>query len=338
MVSMKCTWLLVAFLAMTVAGRAQVSLQFVGETVTGISADGRVAVGTTESGGFRYTLASDTYESLSFPASDVNHDGSLVVGVNFSTHRLYQWSGGASSLVTGVPQPVGTAVLASHANHFGSHPVFTSDGAFTYDGTTSHSIGVPYSEPTGFSSDGSVLVGFGPDGGFRYETGGLTDLGPQGLYWVGGISGDGATIIGRSLTQGAVYLDRSGLHPIPSPGTATSDWLEPTAISADGGIIGGAFASSPDTEAFFWSKRTGAVPLSSLFPVPEGWFLAKVLDMSADGSVMVGQAWNSDGTEARGFIMSGLRFTPAPEPSTYGGIAALLLAGLIVGRRKRQAA
>lgn len=304
--------------------------------VTGISADGKVAVGDVDGQtGFRYTLATAAYEPLSFPAYDVNGDGSIVVGINRTTNRIHQWSGGVSAELSDLPMLAGTVVIAPHAYKLAGYTLYSTTGTFLYDGSSVTTLPVTSGEPTGFSSDGSVLVGAAFEGAFRYENGILTNLGPQGLNWVNGISGDGSTLIGFADELGGAYFNSTGVYQIPPPYVSTSDFVNPTAISGDGSVIAGSFASWPDDEAFYWIAPSGTMPLSTLVSVPDGWFLARVFDVSADGSVMVGQAWNMDGSESRGFIISGITsFQPVPEPSTYGVIAGMVLLGLIGLRRR----
>jgi hypothetical protein len=115
--------------------------------------------------------------------------------------------------------------------------------------------------------------------------------------------------------------------------------MHPVTASNGGRVIAGNYNNVPETGAFVWTAELGTRSLSALFDEPEGWFFAHVFDVSADGDVLVGQMWNADGSDSRGFILSGFNsFQPVPEPATYGILGVMLLAGTVAWRRRRSAA
>lgn len=160
------------------------------------------------------------------------------------------------------------------------------------------------------SADGLTIVGSsvsasGPEA-FRWTSAtGITGLGdlPGGSFQSGalGVSADGSTIVGYGVTtagfgeigQRAVRWVSGG-----SPASlASTDYSYANAVSSDGLTIVGRL-NTGDNQAFRWTLATGMVGLGYL---PGGYSYSDALSISANGSVIVGQAFHSVSSESEAF-------------------------------------
>lgn len=260
-----------------------------------VSADGSVVVGSASSGtapgqseAFRWSAETGMVGLGDLPGSffrsngyGVSDDGLVVVGESLGTSGIeaFRWSA-----ETGM---VGLGDLPG--------------GYFT-------------SSALGVSADGSVVVGqgssfIGPNGNsgeaFRWsaETGmvSLGDL-PGGSFYsfATDVSADGSVVVGggSSASRGEAFrwstqTGMIGLGELPSGNNSFAN-----AISADGSVVVGTAASgttSGQNEAFRWSAQTGMVGLGDL---PGSVFRSGASDVSANGSVVVGQGFSTLGFEA----------------------------------------
>lgn len=153
------------------------------------------------------------------------------------------------------------------------------------------------------SADGEVVVGGSDTGGLINEAFRWTPS--EGLVGLGHLAGapanasgsandvsaDGTVIVGGDFRQpfrweGGVM---TSLGTLSGGGNGVAN-----AVSADGAVIVGT-SSSPNTnttEAFLWTQDEGLVGLGDL---PGGQFSSSATDVSADGSVIVGNGRPGDG-------------------------------------------
>jgi len=242
-----------------------------------VSADGTVAVGESQSvntdEAFRWTSTGGLVDldprsgsATSSRAMGISPDGSVVVGQ--SNDKAFRWQrstgmqllsglngsglSGADSAnaVTDTGIAVGAGVDASGVG--GEAFRWSPGGGF--QGLGHLSGGEPFSEAHDLSADGSVVVGVSE-----------STPGTQAFRWTsaGGMAGLG------DLPGGAFFSQAN-------------------AVSPDGSIVVGTSDASPgpDREAFRWSDETGIQGLGQL----AGGFGTRALDVSADGSVVVGRA------------------------------------------------
>ena len=195
--------------------------------------------------------------------------------------------------------------------------------------------GLRFSQATGISADGSVVVGtsdsqqFGRVA-FRWtrETGmvGLGSLVESG-NWGTGVSADGSVVVGytggseagRNAAQPFRWTETEGMvglgHRVPQEANRAR------AVSGDGMVIvgdGGTSAPGHSGEAFVWSERRGMRGIGGLPPLPDNGgkgFLSAANDVSDDGLVVVGDAGDAREafrwTQSEG--MTGLGFLPGGE-------------------------
>jgi probable HAF family extracellular repeat protein len=239
----------------------------------GISADGTTVVGWSgDANGpgrphqyeaFRWTAATGIV-GLGYAAGaesswayGASADGSVVVGMSRTDwhYEAYRWTQG-----TGIV-PLGRNTGSSDNTAYGVSAdgnaiVGTSRTAFRWtpqDGMTDlgeYSGGYPYSEAMGVSADGSIVVGYGNSGPFRWTE-----------------------------ATGQVGLLSDGWHN-----------CEAWAVSADGRTaVGRGVGPNPvlEQESWRWTPETGMVSLGDAFWSEGG---CGPYDVSADGSVIVGQA------------------------------------------------
>jgi uncharacterized protein with beta-barrel porin domain len=297
---------LVALAASASPGHAQSfqGLGFIGtsgvslsSTVAGISADGSVVVGTTESGvisqAYRWTAQTGMVGlgptgpfSGGSSASDVSADGSVLSGVIFNGGQAARWTA-----ATGFQRldPVGTL-----------------------------------SQAYGISSDGNVIVGF--TNGLASATGEAfrwtAATGVVGLGFLPGNAGSRAigTNAGGSVIVGDSSLVAAGQTPLRA-----FRWTQPTgmtglgvlsgdtistasAVTANGStIFGTSFLLDGSSrlvsgQAFRWTQATGMVGLGAL----PGDNFSQAAAVSADGAVMVGSSERivngSDAHPQHGFL------------------------------------
>ncbi len=201
-------------------------------------------------------------------ASGISADGAVAAGVGISGNGTegFRWSGGPL---------VGLGDLA---------------GGFFY----SHAFEI--------SGDGNVIVGLSRtdegDFPFRWEDGVMTNLSedfdgdaPDG--YARSISNDGQVIIGDiSTTMGTrMFRWQSGVMEAITnpPGGAVAS---ARSLSADGSVIVGHAAIAPGhVEAFRWE----ASAYQFLGDLPGGAVDSRAIDVSADGSVIVGVSNGSNG-------------------------------------------
>ena len=191
-------------------------------------------------------------------------------------------------------------------------------------------------EPFGVSADGTIVVvnaGSGNPEAFRWTRGGgMIGLGelPGGFVASSGfgVSPDGATVVGRSLSASGLEAFRwtstggmVGLGDLPGGIFASEAWD----ASANGTVIVGWSASTSGDEAFRWTSASGMVGLGDL---PGGAFYSRARDVSDDGEVVVGfstygviggQAfrWTSGGgMVGLGFLPGGL--SPTKNSGAFG--------------------
>lgn len=169
-------------------------------------------------------------------------------------------------------------------------------------------------DPFAVSGDGRVVVGTGdsdnPDfpgeEAFRWTRAdgmmglGTLEGGTSSQAW--GASADGSVVVGISgSTDDNRAFRWTADTGMESLGTLTGGLISQAfAVSADGRVIVGMSGSTafPNTEsggeAFRWTQESGMVGLGAL----EGGLFSEALNVSADGSVVVGASGSTDGVRA----------------------------------------
>lgn len=176
--------------------------------------------------------------------------------------------------------------------------------------------GEPFrSTALGISADGLVVVGASrsPMSGFDVEAfrwtaaAGMVGLGDLsgGEYSSGaaGASADGSVVVGSSMSElsptwGEAFrwTEATGLVGLGVLSGSDIPTSVPRRVSADGSVVIGWGSSKNGREAFRWTEGEGMVGLGDL---PGPIFDSLAMDISADGSVIVGLAHGSSPTSFR---------------------------------------
>lgn len=308
---------LVCALAMIVVGQATwaASVQGLGTGVVpaAISADGSVIVGQvgysgliwTESGGVR--LLEGTFNALG-----VSADGRIVVGSTNDTVKTgYYWSS-ASGLVPipGTMWMIGASVdgrvLAGQTTK-PRNVARWEDGVLTALGT----LGDYPSSPAAMSPDGRVIIGQSksPNGNeaFRWTASegmvGLGDLAGWEFYSAAtGVSADGSVVVGRGMAEAGfeAFLWTAATGMVGLGDLAGGDYFSmATSVSADGSLIAGFSSTVNGYEAFVWDAANGMRNLkdvlTSVYQVEVGDWILTDAYISADGRAFTGTRRNSAG-------------------------------------------
>jgi probable HAF family extracellular repeat protein len=259
---------------------------------TGISADGLVVVGSSNSSNgteaFRWTQAGGMVGLGSLPgtsfnsnASAVSADGSVVVGYS-NGREPFRWT-----------QSGGIVGLGSLSGGFSNTRLINNMGV---------------------SADGSVVVGQsaganGPEA-FRWtQSSGMVGLGdlPGGKFASGatGVSADGSVVVGyanaNSPEQPFRWTEAGGMVGLGnlSAGSAAFGGGA-NAVSADGSVVVGySLGVVSGIESFRWTQAGGMVGLGYL---SRGGYFSSATGVSVDGSVVVGQSPNGFTVEPHAFI------------------------------------
>jgi probable HAF family extracellular repeat protein len=263
------------------------------------------ALGTTTFTG----LGTLGYSSM---PGDVSDDGGAVVGVSrkFSTTAplAFRWTPSSGIVEIGT-LPGGSYSIGRGVSSDGTVVVGESDssaGQQAFRWTSAGMVGLgdlpggTFSSAAGeVSADGSVVTGASRSGSgveaFRWTAQtGMESIGelPGGAYGssASGISADGSVIVGTSFSgsgdEGFVWSEGAGmigLGDLPGGGFRSNA----NAVSADGIVVVGVSLTDGANEAFRWTAGTGMMPLGGL----PGWNDSTALDVSGDGSIVVGDAF-----------------------------------------------
>jgi probable HAF family extracellular repeat protein len=249
--------------------------------VTGISGDGSLVVGRTDTVGWTWSNGVYTFLTgfggVAIPTA-TSFNGSVVVGIadigGFNYHAV-RWTAG------------GTVLTDLH-----SGPAFNPGGTLA---------GYGQSRAFGVSADGTVVAGYATNGSstdqafvWTQATGmfGLGTLAGYARSSANAVSGNGQVVIGYAYgsTHQAFRWTQAtgmvGLGFLPG-GTASTAG----GVNYDGSVIVGSGNSltHPDAEAFRWTAATGMVGLGGL----PGSTQTSASAVSADGSIVVGYSYAS---------------------------------------------
>jgi probable HAF family extracellular repeat protein len=250
------------------------------------------------------SLTVEIYASGSPVGSDAVVEGDLVVFFNVSPGTIeVRVTRGGEQIFSGV-HTVGAGVVVEVRARAESNPSPSPVATFT-------PLGNVDSRADAVSGDGSVVVGSGSEGAFRWTA-------SEGMDWLGGLPGDssghvepeavsanGAVVAGTSSDNRAVRWTASGgmvaLSELPSQGEG---------ISADGSVVVGHFrgaSPSAENEAFRWTASGGLVGLGTLSGGvgSAGFTGSYAWDVSADGAVVVGDSESASGLQAFRWTASG---------------------------------
>lgn len=326
---------------------------------TGISSDGRVAVGYLDGAGqpgFMWTREggrSDfgiTVGATRSAALGISGDGRYAVGGGLGTPSTYafRWSeaGGYQTLEPGPTHPF----LMSEA-----YDASFDGSVATGMGHNSLSGGDPW--PMRWTSAGPEVLGTNVNGYGRAVSGdGRTIVGDavfpsRAFVWTqaggmqfltaldGSISGglaravnfDGSIIVGISAAPSGARPATMWINGVPHELFSNADYsFTPSGVSDDGSVVcGGIQAGGGALFPGVWTPSTGVIPLADYFAsngvvVSGGHELAFCRSVSSDGRTFVGDTRSVNHIEA--FVAT------IPSP---GSVSAGTLAALLASRRRR---
>jgi len=173
-----------------------------------------------------------------------------------------------------------------------------------------HPAGSHSSRASAISANGATIVGFwedptGPRRPVRW-VGGKHELflGETTLGEASAVSNDGVFIVGQIYDASGsgvafVHTDKYGLRRLGTISHLRSDQSFPNGISSNERIVG--WSGDPfggGIEAFFWSPKRGMKRLSDVLKgmgakIPADFVLTTALTISADGSTIAGQYFDS---------------------------------------------
>ncbi len=273
-------------------------------------------------------------------ALSVSADGSVVVGGYFNTfgnYRAFRWTrqsgirdlgtfGGSYSIAIDVSAD-GSVVVGEAQNASGTYYPFrwTQSGGLQNLGTLPNytARGSAWS----VSADGNVVVGVVENNnrgamGFRWTpTSGMQSIGTLGGSWSAAyaISPNGRFIAGESQNSASaarafLRLENGSMIDLGLPPNGFR--ASANGVSNDGSVVIGLLLRTdiPGHRAFRWTSQTGMQDLGTL-----GGSGALALDVSADGSIIVGWSFDSSG-DYRAF-----RWTPQSGMQNLNTVYANLL-------------
>lgn len=300
-----------------------------------ISGDGRVVIGNVLYGDFAGPIFLWTAEtgfqeigtSYNFPtmkASAISHDGTVVVGtgtVNPNDSQAFRWT--ASTGFIGLGFLPGGSWSASTAN------AVSDDGAVVVGGSSSFLTsqyeafrwteaegmvglglleGGGSSNATHISDDGLVIAGNATTSfiennnrAFRWTAeSGMVGLGllPEAeTSFLLDLSKDGKVTVGFSGNEAFRWTESTGMVGLGRlPGDSAT---KATMVSSDGGVIIGYSSYGEAREYFVWMASTGIQKLRDVLAADfidvSAWTDFKALDLSDDGSTVVGVGTNPEG-------------------------------------------
>lgn len=289
---------------------------------------------------FRWNINSAGVDLLPFSnATDTSYDGSVVVGENF------RWTaaGGAQDLgglgTTGSAafgvSADGTTVVGKSSGPNGSE-AFRWTEAGGMEGLGFLPAANNLSRASDVSADGSVVVGSGYGGAFRWtaETG-MVNLELVGLLnepfygQPNAISADGSTVVGQS-PETWIWTEAGGLNYLGMN-------MPAYAASADGSVVvGGDQWSSSGGISWIWDETNGVRVLKDVLQNDygmdlSGWNLYAALGISDDGMVITGVGTNPLGVQEA--WVANLSAVPVPAAIWLFGSGLVALLGLT--RHKR---
>jgi probable HAF family extracellular repeat protein len=329
-----------------------------GTVALGVSADGSIVVGVSNSLAFRWTVDDGIVELGNGTARAISADGSTIVGDGSpsSNSEAFRWTSdggmvGLGFLAEGNSIPTTPFSSASATSVDGSVIVGRSSSisgleAFRWTagsgmvGMGDLSGGDFRSAAYGISVDGSVIVGAGSATSYEEAFRWTSVDGMVGLGFLPGTSesralatsADGSVVVGWSGGRAFRWTQDDGMVAFGNrPGFNATKAL---ATSADGSVIVGTYStnSSPSGQAtFIWDEVRGMRGLREIINADPnldmtGWALNSANGISADGRTIVGFAFRP------GDLEIGLAYiTTIPEPTTL----AVLSLGVSVLLRRR---
>jgi probable HAF family extracellular repeat protein len=229
--------------------------------VTGLSADGAVAVGN-------YGYEPDG----SYAATGAS------VGFSGTTASVPCAGGLATSTFEGLSADGATALRRHSCRPFsGSFPPFPPTHALSLAGSSPLVLG----NQSGFVASGSF---------------GSALLSRSGAVVVGYSTDSSSSVYESTTAQPFRWSPGTGFEapPVPLQGRFDTSDLHTLALSADGTGVAGAHFSAAGNEAYVW--RPGGV--SFLGDLAGGAFDSRAFALSTDGSVVVGRGTSASGAEA----------------------------------------
>lgn len=311
---------------------------------TAVSDDGEVVAGVvrrdTEDRAVRWTLVTGVVDLGTLPgtwaaeASDLSGDGTRVVGTS-GNGRDGEGYGGDPIPFLWI-QGKGTGPLESRSRkeeepEFSFAEAISGDGRVVVGGSMSAAFrwtretgfqslgaltGSQHAVATGTNEDGSLVVGRCrmADGGtlflWRAGTGMQPILETRESYWGTPVrlSRDGSTVVGEADQRAFRWTEKKGKRDLGVlPGHAFS---AARGVSGDGAIVVGTSTRRDHTQnrAFFWTAPSWIRDLDEYLQEigmdTTGWVLEEAVDISADGTVILGNG-TYDG-ERCAFLLTGL--------------------------------
>jgi probable HAF family extracellular repeat protein len=259
-------------------------------TAKGVSADGSVVVGASESQAFRWDsntgmvgLGDLPGGNFSSTANGVSADGSVVVGeaTTATGPQAFRW--------TATGGMAGLGVLPD-ANFSYARSV-SADGSVVVGYTSIISDDSSHQSEAFRWTEGEGMVGLGDLSGNIFASNALA------------VSADGSVIVGQGYGELGAEAFRwtaaSGMVGLGVLPDAYESYA--TGVSADGSVVVGQSRSfSSGFKAFIWTQANGMQSvedlLSSTYGVDlSGWTLIEATGISADGKTIVGYGTNSLG-------------------------------------------